>query len=84
MSFNIKVTDDIPTCRWLRRVVFIEEQGVPEANEIDDKDDLAIHLLATMAGRPAGSARLLREGETGKIGRVCVIKSLRGVGLGAA
>ncbi len=84
MSFTIEVTNDIPTCRWLRRVVFIEEQGVPEADEIDDKDDLAIHLLATMAGRPAGSARLLRDGVTGKIGRVCVIKPLRGVGLGAA
>jgi len=84
MTPEISVTRDIATCRHLRRVVFIEEQGVPEADEIDDKDDTAIHLLATDDGRPVGSARLLLTGTTGKIGRVCVLKSHRGTGLGAA
>lgn len=85
MTLLIKPTRDIATCRHLRRVVFIEEQGVPETDEIDDKDDTAIHLLATTDdGRPVGSARLLLQGTTGKIGRVCVLKSHRGTGLGAA
>lgn len=84
MTLRIEPTRDIATCRHLRRVVFIEEQGVPEADEIDDKDDTAIHLLATDDGRPVGSARLLLLGTTGKIGRVCVLKSHRGTGLGAA
>lgn len=84
MTILIEPTRDIATCRHLRRVVFIEEQGVPEADEIDDKDDTAIHLLATYDGRPVGSARLLLTGTTGKIGRVCVLKSHRGTGLGAA
>jgi ElaA protein len=84
MTIQITPTRDIAACRHLRRVVFIEEQGVPEADEIDDKDDAAIHLLATENGTPVGSARLLVMGETGKIGRVCVLKSHRGTGLGAA
>lgn len=84
MSLVIAETRDIATCRALRRVVFIEEQGVPEADEIDDKDDEAVHLLATLDGRPVGSARLLVLGDTGKIGRVCVLKESRGTGLGAA
>lgn len=84
MTIQITPTRDIATCRQLRRVVFIEEQGVPEADEIDDKDDAAIHLLATENGTPVGSARLLIMGDTGKIGRVCVLKSHRGTGLGAA
>jgi len=84
MSISITPTRDIATCRWLRRVVFIEEQGVSEADEIDDLDDQAIHLIATDAGRPVGTARLLTNGDTGKIGRVCVLKSARGKGLGAA
>lgn len=84
MTITIAPTRDIATCRHLRRVVFIEEQGVPEADEIDDRDDDAIHLLATEAGQPLGSARLLLSGSTGKIGRVCVLKSRRGAGLGAA
>lgn len=84
MNLHIQTTRDIATCRHLRRVVFIEEQGVPEEDEIDDKDDTALHLLATDGGTPVGSARLLLMGDTGKIGRVCVLKSHRGTGLGAA
>ena len=84
MTVKIEPTRDIATCRHLRRVVFIEEQGVPEEDELDDKDDDAIHLLATVDGEPAGSARLLLMGDTGKIGRVCVLPDHRGTGLGAA
>lgn len=80
----ITETRDIATCRALRRTVFIEEQGVSEADEVDDKDDEAIHLLAWLNGRPVGSARLLVLGNTGKIGRVCVLADQRGTGLGAA
>lgn len=81
---RIAPTRDIATCRALRRTVFIEEQGVAEADEIDDQDDAAIHLLATDDGRPLGSARLLVMGDTVKVGRVCVLAPARGTGLGAA
>jgi predicted GNAT family N-acyltransferase len=81
---RIAPTRDIATCRALRRAVFIEEQGVAEADEIDDQDEAAIHLLATDDGRPVGSARLLVMGNTGKVGRVCVLAPARGTGLGAA
>lgn len=84
MSVSIAVTDDIATCRALRRTVFIEEQGVSEADEIDDLDGQAIHLLATLDGVPVGSARLLPMGKIGKVGRVCVLAEARGTGLGAA
>src|SRR5690606_32201556 len=65
-------------------VVFIEEQGVSEADEVDGLDDRAIHLLATLDGTPVGCARLLVQGGTGKVGRVCVLAQARGTGLGAA
>jgi len=84
MTLQITRTEDLATCHALRRTVFIEEQGVPEADELDDLDAQAIHLLATVDGRPMGSARLLRLGDTGKIGRVCVLAQARGTGLGAA
>lgn len=80
----IAPTRDIATCRLLRRRVFIEEQGVSEADEVDDQDEAAIHLLASEGDAPIGSARLLRQDETGKIGRVCVLASYRGRGIGAA
>ena len=81
---RIEETRDIATCRALRRVVFIEEQGVSEADEIDDLDEAAIHLLAFLDDTPVGTARLLVDGSTGKVGRVCVLRAARGTGLGAA
>ncbi len=84
MTVEIALTHDIAACHALRRTVFIEEQQVPEADEIDDLDDLALHILATDEGRPVGSARILLLAETAKIGRVCVLQDQRGTGLGAA
>lgn len=83
MTLQITETRDIALCRQLRRVVFIDEQGVSEADELDDLDAVAVHLLAVLDGVPVGSARLLTEGATGKIGRVCVLQSARGKGIGA-
>jgi ElaA protein len=81
---HIAPTRDIAACRALRRTVFTEEQGVSEAIEVDDLDDQAIHLLATHNDTPVGSARLLVQGNIGKVGRVCVLAEARGNGLGAA
>ena len=81
---RIVETRDIAACRALRRVVFTEEQGVSETDEIDDLDEVAVHLLAVQDGVPVGAARLLTYGDTGKVGRVCVLARLRGTGLGAA
>ena len=81
---KIEQTTDLAACLALRRTVFIEEQSVPEDREIDDLDGGAIHLLATQDNQPIGSARILLDGDTGKIGRVCVLPQARGTGLGAA
>jgi ElaA protein len=83
MSMLVTVTDDIASCRALRRVVFIEEQGVSEADEVDDLDLVSFHLLAVKDGVAVGSARIVPMNETAKIGRVCVVQDQRGTGLGA-
>ena len=80
----IAPSPDLAACLDLRRIVFMEEQGVSEADERDDLDAAAIHLLAWRAGHPVGSARLLTFGDTGKIGRVCVLAEARGHGIGSA
>lgn len=84
MSMQIGITDDLETCLALRRVVFIDEQAVPEDDEIDAADATAIHLLACDAGKPLGTARIVVDGTTAKIGRVCVLSAARGRGLGVA
>lgn len=82
---KIERTDDIDACLAIRREVFIDEQGVPEAEEIDDLDAGAIHMLARDDdGAAMGTTRLLILNDTGKIGRVAVRKTARGTGLGAA
>ena len=81
---RIALTRDISTCQALRRVVFIEEQGVSEADEVDGLEEAELHLLAFDGARPVGTARLLIKGAVGKIGRVCVLPEARGTGLGAA
>jgi predicted GNAT family N-acyltransferase len=64
----------------VRRRVFIEEQGVPEAEEWDAADPVAWHLLAvTRNGEPVGTGRLEPNG---KIGRVAVLPDWRSTGLG--
>tara|TARA_R110002049_G_scaffold44333_6_gene130146 strand:- start:375 stop:797 length:423 start_codon:yes stop_codon:yes gene_type:complete len=84
MTVTIDQTDDITTCLEIRRKVFIDEQGVPEADEVDALDPKCLHLLATDAGAAVGTARVYMKDGTAKIGRVCVLPSHRGTGLGAA
>ena len=59
----------------VRYAVFVEEQGIPASIEIDVDDEAAIHRLAIdAAGRPIGTARLLPDGQ---IGRVAVLREHR-------
>lgn len=79
----LRVTD--PTdCYAIRYTVFVEEQSVPVDLERDELDAGAIHFLATDDNNtPVGAARIVIKDGTGKIGRVCVLKQARGIGLGA-
>ena len=84
MSISIRETDDLPTCLALRHLVFVSEQGVPIAEEADEHDAGATHFLAFDGNAPVGTARITYTPEMAKIGRVCVLPSHRGSGLGAA
>ncbi|WP_375184832.1 YbgC/FadM family acyl-CoA thioesterase [Aquabacterium sp.] len=72
--------------RAVRLAVFVGEQGIPESEEWDDDDPGAIHVVATnLAGLPLATGRLIYLGQepgTAKIGRMAVLRSSRGIGLG--
>ena len=68
----------------IRLRVFVREQGVPEAIELDRDDRRATHLLARVRGKPVGTARLVIKNGRAKIGRMAVLKSYRGKGVGKA
>lgn len=67
----------------IRKLVFIEEQGVPEEMELDVFDPLAQHALAYLDSQCIGTARLLApSGTTGRIGRMAVLPQYRKQGHG--
>jgi hypothetical protein len=80
----------IRLCRWdearaearrIRELVFVREQGVPLALEMDDQDADCDHALAlTEDGLAVGTGRLLPDGH---IGRMAVLKEWRAKGAGA-
>ncbi len=74
--------EDMADCLEIRRVVFIVEQDVPEDVERDGRDGEAVHLIAFAGNEPVGTARVLITDDTGKIGRVAVLATHRGTGLG--
>lgn len=65
--------------------MFIEEQHVPEDEEMDDLDEVAVHILATLDGEAVGTGRLLLD-DSGwaRIGRMAVPRPWRGQGIGSA
>jgi putative N-acetyltransferase (TIGR04045 family) len=69
----------------LREQVFCREQGVPRADELDGRDEQALHLVALAPdGRTViGTLRLLPsgDGQSAKIGRVAVRRDRRRRGI---
>ena len=66
----------------LRIRVFCDEQGVARREEIDGRDDEAVHLVAIERGAVVGTCRLLFAGTTCKLGRLVVEREARGRGIG--
>jgi predicted GNAT family N-acyltransferase len=67
----------------LRKAVFVEEQGVPAELEYTG-DETAHHFLATVEGRPCGTARWRKTAGGIKLERFAVLPEYRRMGVGAA
>lgn len=83
-SIHVRVADwqkDNAELRRIREAVFIAEQSVPPELEWDADDADAVHFLAYEGDFPIGTARLLPDGN---IGRVSVLKDWRGLKVGDA
>lgn len=86
---NHVINARLAICHEIRRIVFVDEQGVSSDLEWDEHDSPAIHFLgvdteAAPEPKPLGTARLrLFEGYA-KAERVAVRKEARGTGLGRA
>mgnify|MGYP001800055978 CR=1 FL=1 len=74
---------DKQACFDLRRQVFVGEQGVTEAEEVDGLDPEATHVLLRVGDTPIGTMRLRIVEGMGKVERVCVSPDHRSDGHGA-
>ncbi|WEG11901.1 GNAT family N-acetyltransferase [Pullulanibacillus sp. KACC 23026] len=88
MSLEVVVCEkeqDYQNALYIRRIVFIEEQQVPEELEIDDHEKDAIHFVVYDQNRePVGAGRLRNKGNMAKVERICVLKNRRGEHIGEA
>jgi predicted GNAT family N-acyltransferase len=66
----------------IRMRVFVREQGVPKEIEMDRDDNRAFHFLAFEGNQTVGTARLVMRHRSAKIGRMAVLKTFRGRGVG--
>lgn len=69
----------------VRTEVFVQEQGIAPEDEWDAADATALHAVMLDAqGRALGNARLLQPSASlAKIGRMAVLRAVRGKGYGA-
>jgi predicted GNAT family N-acyltransferase len=66
----------------VRRTVFVNEQQVPEEEEIDQYEDEATHVVLYDNEEPIGAARVRVLDGIGKLERICVLSSGRKKGAG--
>jgi predicted GNAT family N-acyltransferase len=75
--------DDVRGAISVREQVFCREQGVPRAEEIDGRDEQALHVVAVAAAsqRVIATLRLLLDADRAKLGRVAVESEWRDRGI---
>lgn len=66
----------------LRHDVFVVEQSVPPELEIDEHDEVATHLIASLDGNVVGTLRIVSERSIATIGRMAVLRTARHTGIG--
>lgn len=81
-SAFIPGSEDLSEPFSIRREVFVEEQGIAEDKVFDGFDAQALHLIVYVDEQPAATGRIWHDGESFRIGRLAVLKRLRGQKLG--
>lgn len=83
MEITIKKFDTLPNdAKEIRKAVFVEEQGFQ--NEFDEIDNISTHLVCYSNDEPIATGRVFFDDKQQgyHIGRIAVIKSYRGKGIG--
>ncbi|MDQ0483802.1 GNAT family N-acetyltransferase [Guptibacillus hwajinpoensis] len=83
-AVTIQTEEELKQAFYIRKKVFIEEQGTPEKDEYDQFDSLkaAEHILILDKNNAVGTARWRVVDGIGKLERICILKSYRKLGIG--
>ncbi|MFP7295812.1 GNAT family N-acetyltransferase [Neobacillus niacini] len=84
---NVKVCEnekELQDAFSVRRTVFIDEQNVPEEEEIDQFEKDSAHFVSYQEGLPIAAGRFRVLDGSGKVERICVLKEARNTGAGKA
>ncbi len=80
---EVQTPEELKQAQAIRVKVLEAEQGFPHELNIDGLDESADHILILDDGVPVATARLtVTDSGEGKIARIAVLGSHRGVGLG--
>lgn len=74
--------DNLDECFFVRKKVFVDEQKFDADIEIDEIDDFASHIKLMIDEKPVATARYFLEDGKYHIGRFCILKEYRKLGLG--
>ncbi len=91
MSFMLKLNyklvesdNELKEAFQVRKMVFVEEQGISEDLELDGNDSKALHMVVQYGERIIGTARVLFPSpDVAKIERMAVLKTFRRKGIGS-
>lgn len=81
-SAFIPGTGDLTEPYAVRKEVFVKEQHVSEAEEYDEYDASALHLIVYVDEQTAATGRIWHDGKNFRIGRLAVLKQFRGQQIG--
>ncbi|GMK44820.1 GNAT family N-acetyltransferase [Paenibacillus glycanilyticus] len=82
---KIATPEELESAFSIRKKVFVEEQGVPLADEFDEFDRLdgkCEHILAYYDGEAVGTGRIRTVEGMGKLERICLLEPYRKFGIG--
>jgi predicted GNAT family N-acyltransferase len=69
--------DDLTIPFELRKMVFQDELGIDKNADVDNKDDLAMHVIVEDDGKYIGTGRITYDDGICTIDKICVLKEYR-------
>jgi predicted GNAT family N-acyltransferase len=77
--------NDLTEVFKIRKIVFVDELGIPEEKEFDEYDKIAVHGIVYNGSsniETIATGRLIYDGETAKLDKIAVRREFRGCSYG--